>query len=415
MKVSGLRALRRRLGEDCLDVIDEFLVSVQNYELEHAATLQSFIVWQANNPIEIKREFDAQGDMVRIMTVHGAKGLQAPIVFLPDTLRMSGNITAKVPRLLFPRRTEASVPMWSPRSANDCRAYSKYFDKIAAQETAEYKRLFYVAATRAEDELIICGAQPGKPPSEDSWYYYAKNAFEELGSDVEEDKGVLFYRHELSGKPDREKKEAQSQIQTSLDLPSWVYKLAPEEPEPARPYRPSRPSESEPTVFSPLKQDDQYRFRRGLVTHTLLQFLPDLDPAKRENAGRNFLNTQAADLSEDIRRDVLSETLSLMRDGDFADIFVPEAQAEVSLSGYLPSGRLISGQIDRLLVRDKEVLIIDYKTNRPPPGDEKDVPVIYQNQMKAYKEALEKVYPDKAVRCALLWTYGPQLMELKNL
>lgn len=413
--VSGLKAMQKRLGHDFLDIIDEFLSAVQTYQYEQSKMLQSFIVWQSNNPIEIKREFDGQEDAVKIMTVHGAKGLQAPIVFLPDTLRSGTSVQTKVPRYIMPGRSEAEMPIWSPRQSYDCQAYKAYFDKIVAQENAEYKRLFYVAATRAEDELIICGAASQHKAHEESWYYYARHAFDHLRqSDVENTDGRLSFAYPQTG--DAEEEESAEELQNNkASLPEWAFKPAPAEPKPPRPFRPSRPSEDEPALLSPYKDDGQARFKRGLLTHTLLQFLPNLEQGQRESAGRNYLATHAQGFSADICEDILHEALRVMSSSEFADIFSPQAQAEVSLSGHLPSGRLISGQVDRLLVRDQDVLIIDYKTNRPQPIDQKDVPKIYFDQMRAYKQALEKIYPDKKVRCALLWTYGPLLMELDDL
>ncbi len=412
---SGLRALQARLGGDCLDVVDEFLIAVQTYQLQQSRLLQSFMVWQTQNPIEIKREFEGQENAVRIMTVHGAKGLQAPIVFLPDTLRGSSAIQKNVPRLIFPRRSGADVPMWSPRKEVDSKNYIKIHDKIAAQENAEYKRLFYVAATRAEDELIICGAEGGHKGHEDSWYYYAQNGFEALGDAVEQEDECLIYRHLQDPSADSEASKVYHAQQNVAPLPEWVFRNAPEEPLPPRPLRPSRPSEEEPSVLSPRQQDGHRRYRRGLLTHTLLQFLPAIADDKRAQVGKLYLDRQAKDLEESVREDILREVLTLMRESAFADIFGPNSQAEVAVSGLLPSGRLISGQIDRLVVRGDEVLIIDYKTNRPQPAAPSDVPPVYMAQMRAYKEALMKIYPDKQIRAALLWTYGAVLMELPDL
>ena len=413
--ISGLRALQARLGEECLDVIEEFLSVLQDYELEHSHSLQSFLVWQGNNPIEIKRELEEHGNSVRIMTVHGAKGLQAPIVFLPDTFRTKSSVQTKVPRLLMPRRTGAKTPIWSPRKLADCNAYTDYFDQVANQETAEYKRLFYVATTRAEDELIICGAMPASSVDDESWYYYAERAFENLGDEVEQQEHIIVYAHPQIGPAEEKGAEAQTYKPEDLSLPDWIYQSAPDEPTLPRPFRPSRPSEDEPATLSPRVQEDSRRFRRGLITHTLLQFLPTIPDSQREAAGKNYLGVQAKDFDEKEQVQILNEVLMLMRDTAFAEIFSSKGQSEVSVSGLLPDGRMISGQIDRILITDHEVFIIDYKTNRKTPGSPENVPRAYINQMTAYKQALEKIYPKKKIRVALLWTMNASLMELENL
>ncbi|MCB9964837.1 MAG: double-strand break repair helicase AddA [Rhodospirillales bacterium] len=416
---SGLAALRARLGEDCLDVLDEFLQMVQGYEQEYLPQLQSFLLWQDTNPVEIKKEQSGTENAVRIMTAHGAKGLQAPIVILPDTTRNKNGVQKKIPRLLLPQRTESSVPLWSPRKALECDAYTQALEKIAAQETAEYKRLFYVAATRAEDELIICDIRPKRAEDTDSWYHYAAEAFTALGDAVYEESAgfdpnvnVRVYAHAQSTPPDLAAPQEQTDESESAPVPAWAYLSPPEEPHPPRPLRPSRPSEDEPASVSPKQMGADIRFRRGTLTHTLLQFLPDLPDAQRERTGAAFLAVNAADFSEDVRHDILVETLRVMRTSSFADIFSPQAQAEVPVSGHLPSGQLLSGQIDRLLIGAQEILIIDYKTNRPPPQDSRDIPKAYRAQMQAYRDALAQIYPHHKIRCALLWTYGPHLMEI---
>jgi len=176
---------------------------------------------------------------------------------------------------------------------------------------------------------------------------------------------------------------------------------------------PSRPSEVEPSALSPLAADNNYRFRRGNVTHTLLQFLPGLSVDKREASMKGYLNTHANDLPDSVQENIAQEITKILNDDQFAPLFGENSRAEVPITGLLPDGRLISGQIDRLLITDNEIMIVDFKTNRPPPTETKDVPKIYYDQLKSYADVLKAIYPNRNIKCALLWTDGPNLMPIE--
>jgi ATP-dependent helicase/nuclease subunit A len=165
-------------------------------------------------------------------------------------------------------------------------------------------------------------------------------------------------------------------------------------------------------VTSPLARGDDGHFARGLVTHKLLQVLPDLAQDQRAAAAERYVARHAASLSQDVRDEIVQETLAILNDPDFAPIFGPDSQAEVPLTGLLGTTQLISGQIDRLLVREDCIFIVDYKTNRPPPERAEDVPQHYYDQMRGYARALAQVYPDRDIKCALIWTDGPVMMPL---
>ena len=421
--VSGLRAMQTRLGQDFLDPVSEFLNAVLQYERDEIAHLQPFLVWQDQSRIEVKREMEESGDTVRIMTVHGAKGLQAPIVFLPDTLQTPTNVSRNVPRLIWPTRSDADVPLWGLRKDDDCAAYTAIWENVKAQETAEYKRLFYVAATRAEDRLIICGASPRKPAHEESWYYYAQAGLDHLkDSDYfsgerpaafDPDIKICIFEHpQITGKAEKDKHAKDSGYEGDLPpLPAWALSDIKAEESP-RPLRPSRPSGDDVAMLSPRQVDDPYRFRRGNLTHTLLQYLPDIPVSQRRERGAAFLAMQGQDLPEAIRNNILEETLNIMNHPEFAPIFGAGSRAEVPITGALPTGEIISGQIDRLLIGERDILIIDYKSNRPAATKLEDIPAQYIRQMQTYRSAIQAAYPGHTVRCALLWTESCDLMEI---
>ncbi len=413
---SGLRAVKKRLGADALDPLDELLNAALVFEAGNIPALQGFVHVQEQGRAEIKRELEEAGGHVRIMTVHGAKGLQAPIVILPDTTRTGA--AKRTPRLLWPDKSGLPLPLWSVRSDMDCALFREGFEAAEKKLDEEYRRLLYVAMTRAEDRLYVAGATGRRGTLDESWYDYVRRAFERM-KDAEEEafdasdetKATLRIHNPQTGDPDGQE-EKEGWREAAHEIPVWLKLAAPAEPDPPRPLVPSRPSEPDPAARSPLEGGDSDRFRRGIVTHKLLQILPDLPDEQRVAAARAFVAQFGHDLSGDLQDSIVKETLEILDDQSFAPLFGPDSLAEVPVTGLVEGGRLISGQIDRLLVTDREILIVDYKTNRPPPQDLRDVPQIYMDQMKAYKDALIKVYPGRMVRCSLLWTDGPRMMWL---
>lgn len=411
---SGMKAIKNRLGEECLDPLDEFLNRAIEFEGDSIPTLQNFLQTQMHDESEIKRQMEEGRKAVRIMTVHGAKGLQAPIVILPDTVKSSQG--GKIERILWPDRSGANLPYFCPQSKEIPDPCHQALEVLKTRQEEESRRLLYVALTRAENRLYVGGYKTTKKTPDDSWYKYVEQGFSNL-PDVEEidfgDKKILqFKNHSPDNAHDRGSKNKNPKSKNNDAPPAWLYEPMPEEPFPPRPLTPSRPSEKDVAALSPLKSKNDHRFLRGNITHKLLQILPDLAPDKREQAAKNYVALPSHNLSEKIQESIVSETIKILNDPNFSAIFGEGSIAEVPITGLLNNKTLISGQIDRLLVTDNEILVVDYKTNRPPPTDVKDVPIIYHNQMKAYADALRLIYKDRPIRTALIWTDGVKLMEL---
>jgi ATP-dependent helicase/nuclease subunit A len=201
------------------------------------------------------------------------------------------------------------------------------------------------------------------------------------------------------------------------DLPTWYAAPPPAEAPGVRPLTPSRPAGAEPSVRTPVGPDDRLRFRRGLLIHRLLELLPELPPARRPETCRRFLARPVHDLDAAAQAEIARETLRVLDDPVFAPLFGPGSRAEVRVVGEIAGAHgtaVLSGQVDRLVVTAAEVLVLDYKTNRPPPATEDEVAEIYLRQMSAYRAALRRIYADHRVSCALLWTDGPRLMPLSS-
>ncbi len=432
-EVSGRRAILKRLGPDALDPIDELLNAAQQFGMRHTPSLQAFLHWLMETEAEVKREMDQGAGQVRIVTVHAAKGLEAPIVILPDAASVPK--TNDLPKILWHK--EHQVPFYVPRIPQN--ALVRGLRDVARQkQLEEYRRLLYVAMTRAADHIYVGGWETSKQEGgAESWYDIALTSLKDLHepSAVEEDSVVVpevafadpiiqesFPRKRESSASDSEHTSHTARGRGPLDprfrgddkqeniieLPSWALQKPEEEPEPPRPLTPSRPDDEEPPIITP----NDARFARGIIIHRLLQSLPEMSAEKQETTAKRYLANPQHRLTQEQQQEIMTEVFALLRHVDFAPLFGKDSRAEVPIVGIV-NDRVIAGQVDRLCVRGDEVWIVDYKTNRPPPADASGVAPIYVKQLAAYREVLRVVYPQKTVRTFLLWTFGARLMEIK--
>ena len=407
----GRQRILGRLGVDAGDPLDEFLALAQMYERDHVPSLQGFLHWLEAGRTEIKRDLEHGRGEVRVMTVHGAKGLQANVVFLPDTC------TVPDPRLdarVLWHEAEPPAALWPAFRANEeatCRALR---EAARRRQAEEYRRLFYVAMTRARDRLYVCGWETTRGRGEGCWYDRIVAALKEKAEAVDvgfEEPGWRVSDPQTAALVGRD--EAAARPADAGPPPAWVLRPPPPEADPPRPLTPSHPDGEEPPVVSPLGGDDGLRFRRGRLIHALLQTLPQVAPSVRPAAAAAFLARRVHGLDPAAQTAIAAETLAVLERPEFGGIFGPAGRAEVPLIGTV-GGRTISAQVDRLVVTPEAVLVVDFKTNRPPPADVAAVPAIYLRQMAAYRQALGRIYPDRPIRCALLWTDGPRLMPLPD-
>lgn len=165
------------LGTQVIDPIEEFMTICLSYERTQPGTLHHFIKWFITGGSEIKRDMDkSQG--VRIVTVHGSKGLEAPVVFLIDTTR-----TPQIDKTINISQTGAPIWLWTPRACNS-EIYKKFQTDSLDTQIAEYYRLLYVAMTRARDELYIYGFTTHKNTNNISWH---SQLWQTLSSDTTTD------------------------------------------------------------------------------------------------------------------------------------------------------------------------------------------------------------------------------------
>lgn len=405
--LGGRRKIQARLGPESLDAIEEFLNAALAHERVHPPSLQGFLHWLELAAEDIKRDLEhGVRDEVRVMTVHGAKGLQAPIVILPDTVAPFRDD----PGMLW---TEDGLPVWCPRAeeADAVAARARAAARTRAEE--EHRRLLYVAMTRAEDRLYVGGwRNSDRKTGSVSWYDLISAAVEAL-PEVEPVVERPARRYATPQLAPVEAPKPATATAAATGLPDWARKLPRPEPTPPRPLAPSRPEDPEPPVRSPLIVDDALRFRRGRLVHRLLQSLPDLAPESRPAAARRWLGRPGQGLTPAEVETLLAETLAILEDPLLKPLFGPGSRPEVPITGVV-GPHVVSGQVDRLVALPDRVLVVDYKTNRPAPTDVARVAPLYLRQMAAYRAVLMQVYPGRRVECRLLWTETPRLMALPD-
>jgi ATP-dependent helicase/nuclease subunit A len=413
----GLRsALVARLGADAQDPIDEFLRLALDYERLHPPSLQGFLHWLSEGQAEVKRDMDQGRDEVRVMTVHGAKGLESNILFLPDCCSMP-HLTQR-PGFFELAVTGAArtVPFWSARASDDPEpaAAARMAERIAAE--GEHLRLLYVALTRARDRLYICGHETKQGLDAASWHALCARAMEKIGVRTMTAGGEEGFRIESAqtGLPDK-RPSPQAGAAAAGARPAWFDHAPKSEPAPGHLLSPSRLGDEGPAILSPLAGLDSARFQRGRLIHRLLQFLPDRAPDARAKAAARFLAQSRHGLSPGAQHEIAEAALRVLADPGFALLFGPASRAEVPLAGHIALGgatRPIFGVVDRLAIAPGDIAIIDYKTDRHPPDDPAAVPPGYRRQLAVYRALLARLYPGRAIHCALLWTETPALMTL---
>ena len=422
----GRARILKRLGPEANDALDEFLDLALNYERKAPASLQGFMAWLRAADTDVKRDMDIGRDEVRVMTVHGAKGLEASVVFMIDTTT-SPRDTQRLRLIRVPQGNAdphgLSVNVWAGSKADDPAAVAAARAAMLDDTEDEYRRLLYVAMTRAADRLIVGGCQPGnrKEVRKDSWYDLIAKGL--AASDLQcEDIDTTFglvKRYTRAGDAHSTFAPASTaETTTELSLPPWLRMTAPPDQRAASVLRPSDSDDDKAHGLRGGESSEQRAraLQRGTLVHRLLQSLPDLAREQRIEAARRYLARAARDWNDDEREALIVQTLTLLDDPRFAPVFAAGSRAEVSIVGRLPRPRgrhvVVSGQIDRLVVTGNAVLIVDYKTNHAPPTHAKDAPPAYIRQLALYRGVLAKLYPGRTIRAALAWTETLEMMEL---
>jgi ATP-dependent helicase/nuclease subunit A len=398
---SGWQRVFARLGPETRDPLEELLQRALKLPGAETPTLQRFLFDIESDAGQVRRELEAETGAIRVMTVHGAKGLEAPVVILPDTTGDVGD--APDNGLLF---DDEEGPFVSSSSKGDDAPCAAARAEHKARMLREHWRLLYVAMTRAQDRLIVCGPQwKGNEAPNVSWRAAVKDALGALGAeDIETPFGPGKRIGEIIHAEAREET-----LRADSALPSWARTPAPGSKQ-IEVAAPSRLHRIDPALFSP-RRDGQKRFRRGRLIHGLLERLPEIAPKRRPEAARAWLKRQGAEES-DIDA-YAREALAVIGDARFAAAFGPQSRAEAPIVGEA-AGKSVRGVVDRLAIDGDRVLVLDFKTDRPAPQKVENAPDDYVLQLALYRDVLRRIFPGKTVECALLWTEAPLLMALPD-
>ncbi|MFZ5668381.1 MAG: double-strand break repair helicase AddA [Pseudomonadota bacterium] len=410
-----------RLGAEAGDVVDEFLARALEAERRGIADLEQLAHVFARLEVTVKRELESAVDEVRVMTAHGAKGLEAPIVFVPETTVGRTGHGSPLLETEHPETGERGF-LWCARTADDCAASAAARARRKKAEEDEAWRLLYVALTRARDRLVLCGRIDARTPDDrvGGWYAALRAALErpELAGAVRTVPCGDLQARRYGPDPLRATDKA-APPPAPAAAPGWLSRPPPAEAPGLRFASPSQLAERERgPALSPLDLVGGLgRYRRGDLVHRLLQLLPDIASDERRAAAARMLDREP-DLTPAQRAEIAAAAFGVLEDPAFAEVFGPGSRAEAAIAGSsprLPEGLAVSGRVDRLLVAPGRVLVVDFKTNRPPPSRIEDADFAYLAQMAVYSAVLGEIYPGSRVEAALVWTDGPRLMPVPEI
>ena len=413
--LQGRRAMAARLGAEANDAIDALLAEALAFETREPPSIIGFLDHIGRAPVEVKRQTDPRGGLVRVMTVHGSKGLQAPIVILADA---TGEPSAGQLDVKLDIAGWRGLPLFlTKKEARPDRIEAAWNDARRAQ-LEEHWRLFYVAATRAERLLVVTGTlrAAGQELPEHCWYRAAEQALialkaEDIPLVWDEPRGLR-----LASAPGNWAKRALSPGSAAAGLatgalPAWAMQPAPQESRPPKPLAPSRLGEDD-APQRPASAGRAVAIRRGILLHALIERLPNVAADRRLSAANRWLEVQAPEFAATERTKMAAEACQILENADWAAIFDAGSRAEVPFSAVIEGGIVVAGTVDRLLVTGDAVLVVDYKTGAQVPAHAEAVAPAYLRQMAAYAAALAVIFPGRRVDAALLYTAAPKLIAL---
>ncbi|MDR2778660.1 MAG: UvrD-helicase domain-containing protein [Rickettsiales bacterium] len=415
----------RRFSSDTNDILNKFLLFVQNYEDDNNSSLLSFVNFVANSKSDIKKNLESNdANQVRIMTIHASKGLQAPVVFIGDSNSTVDLAREKIFWIDSGRGYEQ--PLYKSDSS------SNILDRIKKNSEeelySEYLRLFYVAITRAENELYLCGVAGRSSTDNDdeavhsTWYDISRKALEKLGAREEDfefshrDEVGNFDRKFTYGEASRNKEQSDTvavendefELERISRALKNIRKYVPQE----LPRKIIFPS----TFFNYHDRDvssDGYGdpLLKGKMVHRLLEILPKVDRSHWDEISSSISGRMAKNLPLAIIDEAKKIAVGILDSKDFQKFFEENSKAEVPIIGEI-DGFTVSGKIDRLGEFDGKIIVLDYKNTKNNYKNPEDLPIEYKKQLELYKKLMEKLKPEKIVECYILLTSFGNLLRI---
>lgn len=406
----GREYILARLGEEAADALDELLAHALAYEATETPSLAGFLVFLRRGGSQVKRDLEVESHAVRVMTVHGVKGLEAPIIVLADTT------TAPDSRSYHPRLMPLAGGQFVWAAGEDCAAVERARTEVERANEGEHRRLLYVALTRARDMLVVCGAQAAnaKDLREGCWYSLIRRALEQDKDDFKEvsalgyefEEKIFRWRYQ----PGSAAAQTEAKREKKIAEPRWLREplslvTAPE--------REIRAAASDVTRESSVARAEARR--RGVLIHRLLQELPRFAAGERETRAKRFLDHAADDLAPASRKSIAAEALRVLSHPELSELFGASSRAEVPIFGKWNIGDHQFedfGRVDRFAVTPREILLADFKSDAVPPPSAADTPKVYLQQLARYRAVLARLYPGKAMRAFVIWTANGAIHEV---
>ncbi len=402
------RAMLGRLGPEAGDAVDEFLRVALDHDRRNIPSLSLFLATFDESEITIKRDMDVAGDQVRVMTVHGAKGLEAPVVILPDTCTLPDR--KQIDALsIYQDDQGRRFPVWAKGQKEECRAINEARETMVATLGEEYRRLLYVAMTRAKDRLVVAGYHHATP-NDQCWYRMIEIALADKWVTRERDGEEIRIIEETWALPDAAITAQPVNVQTAV--PAWLGANAPPLAD--------EPGRLRPSARNEFSSGDAAARRVALATgsfvHRLLEILPGVAASERATIAARLATTRGQGLTQAQQEKAIKAALALIDTPALASLFGPGSRGEVDIAGTLTlangSQRAVIGQVDRLAVSGDDVLIADYKTNAVPPKGAAEVAESYVEQLALYRAVIAPLYPERTIRCLLIYTIDQSLHEI---
>lgn len=412
--LDGRRKLYSRLGLAARDAIDELMNSALEFESNETASLDRFLAWFSHGTVDVQRDPGQRANEVRVMTVHGAKGLEAPIVILADATADPARLGRTPLTTGIEVKDTGLVPLLRPKKDERCAPFDEIILAEEKRDLEEHFRLLYVALTRAADRLIVSGVRPKErkdgsdPRVPNCWHRIVEQAMVALRSASGEGHVALSYGSTEVTAARRVKKAELPPVV----VPGWARRPAPPEARPPRPLAPSAIAIDDESALPP-SEAMRAAALRGTWIHQLLERLPAVEAQKRAAAADSWLRRSAGVSDPGLRQEIVQSVCGILSDPRYVHLFLADSLAEAPLAATLPDGRVVAGTVDRLLIEEDHVSVIDFKTGKVPPSVS-DVPNAHRSQMAAYVQALEVIFPGRRISAALLYTAGPQLFDLSS-